>query len=56
MSTPHQKLTRNTFSLPLGKVPALVGNRPGIPFDQAKEALAYLEKGRAKGEVAVQLR
>lgn len=27
-----------------------------FPFDQAKEALAYLEKGRAKGKVVVQLR
>src|SRR5437773_7202387 len=26
-----------------------------LPFDQAKEALAYLEKGRAKGKVVVQL-
>jgi NADPH:quinone reductase-like Zn-dependent oxidoreductase len=26
-----------------------------FPFDQAKEALAYLEKGRAKGKVVVQL-
>src|SRR5207244_9990861 len=25
-----------------------------FPFDQAKEALAYLEKGRAKGKVVVQ--
>ena len=27
-----------------------------FPFDQATEALAYLEKGRAKGKVVVQLR
>ncbi|MCA9130483.1 MAG: zinc-binding dehydrogenase, partial [Planctomycetales bacterium] len=27
-----------------------------FPFDQAKEALAYLEKGHAKGKVVVQLR
>jgi len=27
-----------------------------FPFDQAKEALAYLEKGRAKGKVVVQMR
>jgi NADPH:quinone reductase-like Zn-dependent oxidoreductase len=27
-----------------------------FPFDQAKEALAYLEQGRAKGKVVVQLR
>lgn len=27
-----------------------------FPFEQAKEALAYLEKGRAKGKVVVQLR
>ena len=26
-----------------------------FPFDQAKEALAYLEKGRAKGKVVVKL-
>ena len=26
-----------------------------FPFDQAKDALAYLEKGRARGKVAVQL-
>jgi NADPH:quinone reductase-like Zn-dependent oxidoreductase len=26
-----------------------------FPFEQAKEALAYLEKGRAKGKVVVQL-
>ena len=27
-----------------------------FPFDQAKEALVYLEKGRAKGKVVVQIR
>jgi NADPH:quinone reductase-like Zn-dependent oxidoreductase len=27
-----------------------------FPFNQAKEALAYLEKGRAKGKVVVQIR
>ena len=27
-----------------------------FPFDQAKEALAYLEKGWAKGKVIVQIR
>ena len=27
-----------------------------FPFDQAKEALAYLEQGRAKGKVVVQMR
>ena len=27
-----------------------------FPFDQAKQALAYLEKGRAKGKVVVQMR
>ncbi|OIQ72934.1 zinc-binding dehydrogenase [mine drainage metagenome] len=26
-----------------------------FPFDQAREALAYLEKGRAKGKVVVQM-
>ncbi|WP_375161781.1 zinc-binding dehydrogenase [Bradyrhizobium sp. RDT46] len=27
-----------------------------FPFDQARQALAYLEKGRAKGKVVVQMR
>jgi NADPH:quinone reductase-like Zn-dependent oxidoreductase len=27
-----------------------------FPFDQAREALAYLDKGRAKGKVVVQIR
>jgi NADPH:quinone reductase-like Zn-dependent oxidoreductase len=27
-----------------------------FPFKQAKEALAYLEQGRAKGKVVVQMR
>ena len=27
-----------------------------FPFDETKEALAYLEQGRAKGKVVVQLR
>ena len=27
-----------------------------FPFDQAKDALAYLEKGRAKGKVVVQMK
>ena len=27
-----------------------------FPFDQAKEALAYLEKGRARGKVVVQMK
>ena len=27
-----------------------------FPFDQAKEALAYLEQGRAKGKIVVQIR
>ncbi|MGB8081938.1 MAG: zinc-binding dehydrogenase, partial [Pseudolabrys sp.] len=26
-----------------------------FPFEQAKEALAYIEKGRAKGKVVVQM-
>jgi NADPH:quinone reductase-like Zn-dependent oxidoreductase len=26
-----------------------------FPFEQAKEALAYLEQGRAKGKVVVQM-
>ena len=40
-----------------GKVPVVTS--PMIdkvfPFDQAKDALAYLEKGRAKGKVVVQI-
>ncbi len=27
-----------------------------FPFEQVKEALAYLEKGRARGKVVVQMR
>jgi NADPH:quinone reductase-like Zn-dependent oxidoreductase len=27
-----------------------------FPFDQAKETLAYLDKGRTKGKVVVQMR
>ena len=27
-----------------------------FPFDQAKEALAYLERGRARGKVVVQIK
>jgi len=27
-----------------------------FPFDQAREALAYLERGRAKGKVVVQMK
>jgi NADPH:quinone reductase-like Zn-dependent oxidoreductase len=27
-----------------------------FPFDRAKEALAYLERGRAKGKIVVQIR
>lgn len=27
-----------------------------FPFEQAKDALAYLEKGRTKGKVVVQMR
>jgi NADPH:quinone reductase-like Zn-dependent oxidoreductase len=27
-----------------------------FPFDQAKEALAYLERGRARGKIVVQIR
>ena len=27
-----------------------------FPFEQAKEALAYLEQGRAKGKVVVQMK
>jgi NADPH:quinone reductase-like Zn-dependent oxidoreductase len=47
----------------LGKIGALLAKsqiRPVIdkvfPFDQAKEGLAYLQQGRAKGKVVVQLR
>ena len=43
----------------IGKLLGAGSIRPVIdrifPFDQAKEALAYLEKGRAKGKVVVQL-
>ena len=51
MSTPHQKLTHNTFSLPLGEVHALVGRavnaRPllflhGFP-DHPPTAVPFLE-------------
>ncbi|MGY4345150.1 NADPH:quinone reductase-like Zn-dependent oxidoreductase [Bradyrhizobium sp. GM7.3] len=27
-----------------------------FPFEQAKDALAYLEKGRARGKIVVQMR
>jgi NADPH:quinone reductase-like Zn-dependent oxidoreductase len=27
-----------------------------FPFEQAREALAYLEQGRAKGKVVIQMR
>lgn len=44
----------------IGKLLAAGKIRPVIdqvfPFEQAKEALAYLEKGRAKGKVVVQMR
>ena len=47
----------------LTKIAELLQNetiRPVIdqafPFDQAKEALAYLDKGRAKGKVVVRMR
>jgi NADPH:quinone reductase-like Zn-dependent oxidoreductase len=47
----------------LAKIAVLLQNgsiRPVIdktfPFDQAKQALAYLEKGRAKGKVVVQMK
>jgi NADPH:quinone reductase-like Zn-dependent oxidoreductase len=54
------------FAHPDGRQLAKIGEllvsghiRPVIdkvfPFDQAKEALAYLEKGRAKGKVVVQM-
>lgn len=43
----------------IGKLLSAGKIRPVIdkvfPFDQAKEALAYLEKGRAKGKVVVQM-
>src|SRR5207244_10862230 len=38
--------------LELGRIPSVIDKV--FPFDQAKEALAYLEKGRAKGKVVVQ--
>jgi NADPH:quinone reductase-like Zn-dependent oxidoreductase len=52
---------------PDGGQPAEIGElleagtiRPVIdkvfPFDQTKEALAYLEQGRARGKVVVQIR
>ena len=55
------------FVHPDGGQPAEIGEllkvgiiRPVIdkvfPFGQVKEALAYLEKGRAKGKVVVQIR
>lgn len=44
----------------IGKLLAAGKIRPVIdkvfPFEQAKEALAYLEKGRAKGKVVVQMK
>lgn len=44
----------------IGKLLTVGTIRPVIdkvfPFEQAKEALAYLEKGRAKGKVVVQMR
>lgn len=44
----------------IGEFLEVGGIRPVIdkvfPFDQAKEALAYLEKGRAKGKVVVQMK
>jgi NADPH:quinone reductase-like Zn-dependent oxidoreductase len=44
----------------IGKLLEAARIRPVIdkvfPFDQAKEALAYLEKGRAKGKVVVQVK
>jgi NADPH:quinone reductase-like Zn-dependent oxidoreductase len=44
----------------IGKLLEVGRIRPVIdkvfPFDQAKEGLAYLEKGRAKGKVVVQIR
>jgi NADPH:quinone reductase-like Zn-dependent oxidoreductase len=44
----------------IGKLLSEGNIRPVIdrtfPFDQAKEALAYLEKGRAKGKVVVQMK
>jgi len=44
----------------IGELLATERIRPVIdkvfPFDQAKQALAYLEQGRAKGKVVVQMR
>jgi NADPH:quinone reductase-like Zn-dependent oxidoreductase len=44
----------------IGKLLKVGTIRPVIdkvfPFDQAKEALAYLELGRAKGKVVVQVK
>jgi len=64
----HKKGATYSFLLvhPNGRQLAEIGEllqagklRPVIdrvfPFDQAKEALAYLETGRAKGKVVVQM-
>ena len=40
--------------LKAGRIRPVIDNV--FPFDQAKKALAYLEKGRAKGKVVVQFR
>jgi hypothetical protein len=56
MNTPHERLTRTTFSLPLGEVHALVGGavnaRPllflhGFP-DHPPTAVPFLEPGITK--------
>src|SRR6266702_3528424 len=49
-----QQLTEIGELLKAGRIRPLIDKV--VPFDQAKDALAYLEKGRAKGKVVVQIR
>lgn len=49
-----RQLTEIGALLEAGKIRPVIDKV--FPFDQAKAALAYLEKGRAKGKVVVQLR
>jgi NADPH:quinone reductase-like Zn-dependent oxidoreductase len=49
-----QQLTEIGELLKAGRIRPLIDKV--FPFDQAKDALAYLEKGRAKGKVVVQIR
>ena len=50
----RQQLTEIGELLKAGRIRPLIDKV--FPFDQAKEALAYLEKGRAKGKVVVQMK